>query len=157
MENMVVKNKSIIENDLKFIHRQIQNKKFFENKKIIIFGSEGFIGFYLKKYFTKYFKELRISELILADKKIKQSINFSKKIKKIKFDLINDNFTKFNIKSNVIIHAASIASPVFYRKYPLQTCFVNTEGIKKILEYSKKKKIFLCYFFHQAKYMAIQT
>ncbi len=151
MENMVIRKKLVVEDDLKFIHQKIKNKKFFKNKKIIIFGSEGFIGFYLKKYFTKYFKELKISELILADKKIKQNVYFSKKIKKIKFDLINDNFTKFKIKSNVIIHAASIASPVFYRKYPLKTCFVNTEGVKKILEYSKIKKNISVLFFSSSE------
>lgn len=151
MENMVIKNKSIVEDDLKFINQKIKNKKFFRNKKIIIFGSEGFIGFYLKKYFIKYFQKLKLSELILADKKLRKTKYISKRIKEIKFDLINDNFAKFNIKSNVIIHAASIASPVFYRKYPLKTSFVNTEGIKKILEYSKIKKNISILFFSSSE------
>ena len=83
MENMVIKKKSIVEDDLKFINQKIKNKKFFRNKKIIIFGSEGFIGFYLKKYFIKYFQELKVSELILADKKIRKTKYISKKIKEL--------------------------------------------------------------------------
>jgi nucleoside-diphosphate-sugar epimerase len=41
-----------------------------------------------------------------------------------------------------IIHAASIASPTFYRKYPIETMDANVNGLRLLLEYclSQQKK-----------------
>lgn len=40
-----------------------------------------------------------------------------------------------------IIHAASIASPPIYRKYPLQTIDVNVLGTRNLLDLSRQKKV----------------
>ncbi len=47
---------------------------------------------------------------------------------------------KLKTKFDIVIHAASIASPIFYRKFPLETIDSNVLGIRRVLEYSKKKK-----------------
>lgn len=39
-----------------------------------------------------------------------------------------------------IIHAASIASPIFYRKYPIETMDANVNGLRSLLEYAKQQK-----------------
>lgn len=36
-----------------------------------------------------------------------------------------------------VIHAASIASPTFYRQYPIETMDANVNGLRSLLEYSK--------------------
>ena len=56
-------------------------------------------------------------------------------------------------KIDIIFHAASIASPSYYRKYPLETALSNTEGLKNILDYSLKKKFKEFYFFLQMKFI----
>lgn len=38
-----------------------------------------------------------------------------------------------------IIHAAGIASPIYYRKYPLQTIDVNINGLRNLLDYSVRQ------------------
>ena len=38
-----------------------------------------------------------------------------------------------------IIHAAGIASPIYYRKYPLQTIDANINGLRNLLEYSVRQ------------------
>lgn len=38
-----------------------------------------------------------------------------------------------------IIHAASVASPIFYRKYPIQTMDANVNGLRNLLEYSVRR------------------
>ena len=40
-----------------------------------------------------------------------------------------------------IIHAASIASPIYYRKYPIETIDSNVTGLKNLLEFSKNNSI----------------
>jgi dTDP-glucose 4,6-dehydratase/UDP-glucuronate decarboxylase len=38
--------------------------------------------------------------------------------------------------ANAIVHAASIASPMFYRKYPLQTVDANVGRLRRMLDYA---------------------
>ena len=62
----------IINEDLIFIHRNNFKKRFFYKKKILIIGAEGFIGFYLKKYFIKFFNQLKLKNVYFADLKYKK-------------------------------------------------------------------------------------
>jgi nucleoside-diphosphate-sugar epimerase len=39
-----------------------------------------------------------------------------------------------------IIHAAGIASPTYYRKYPVQTIDANINGLRNLLDYSVRQK-----------------
>ena len=38
-----------------------------------------------------------------------------------------------------VIHAGSIASPVYYRKYPIETMDANVGGLRSLLEYAKRQ------------------
>ncbi len=40
-----------------------------------------------------------------------------------------------------IVHAASIASPIWYRKYPLQTIDVNVNGTRNLLELAREHEV----------------
>ena len=57
--------------------------------------------------------------------------------------LEQDISKKFEINDSIdyIIHAASIASPPTYRKFPIKTVDVNYQGTKNLLEIAKEKKI----------------
>lgn len=39
-----------------------------------------------------------------------------------------------------VIHAASIASPTYYRKYPIETMDANVNGLRSLLEYSARRQ-----------------
>ena len=59
-------------------------------------------------------------------------------------DVVEQDISQsFEIQNDVdyIIHAASIASPPVYRKFPIKTVDVNYEGTKNLLELAKEKKI----------------
>ena len=60
-----------------------------------------------------------------------------------KFDIIIDNIQdiKFSDQVNLIIHMASIASPTFYRKYPIETLDANIWGLRSLFDYYKDKNI----------------
>jgi dTDP-glucose 4,6-dehydratase/UDP-glucuronate decarboxylase len=40
---------------------------------------------------------------------------------------------------DLIIHAASIASPIYYRKFPIQTIDANVNGLRHLLDFSKSR------------------
>ena len=65
--------------------------------------------------------------------------------------LEQDISKSFEIGGNIdyIIHAASIASPPTYRKFPIKTVDVNYQGTKNKLikiKYQKKKKYYIFFF-----------
>jgi len=78
--------------------------------------------------------------------------------------LLKKDASKYKIpKDNIfdyIIHAVSIASPIFYRKYPIETINGNVQGLYRILEYLLARKklkglLRVCLIFHRAKFMVI--
>ncbi len=42
-------------------------------------------------------------------------------------------------QSDYIIHAASIASPMFYREYPIETMDANVHGLRQLLDLAKER------------------
>ena len=136
---MVNYSNTIVEEDLEYIQKNIK-KNYFRNKSILLIGCEGFIGFYLKNFFINYYEKLKLNKLFLADIKIKKKKIIKKNVYYVKFDISNDMIETLKTKFDIVIHAASIASPVFYRKFPLETIDSNVLGVRKVLEYSKKNK-----------------
>jgi len=140
----------IVEKDLLEIFKAHKNKKYFKKKNVIITGASGFIGFYLSKYLIKYFDKLELSKLyITCIDYNKLTKNFKKNKKKIfieKFDVNFDDIKNFNTRFDIIIHAASIASPTFYRKFPIETMQANVNGLWKLLEQIKNKKTKVLFF-----------
>ena len=62
----------ILVDDLLYIFKNINNKSYFKNKKILITEASRFIGFYLSSFFIKFFKQLGISKLYLVDLGLKK-------------------------------------------------------------------------------------
>lgn len=137
----------IVEKDLNYIFKNHKKKNYFKNKNILITGAGGFLGFYLSKYLIKFKQKLKINQLYLTNnniKKLKKLI--SKEVKIKKFDVVKDDLSNFKISFDIIIHAASIASPTYYRKKPIETISSNVKGLWKILEFSKNRKTKIFYF-----------
>jgi len=120
------------------------------NKHILLTGGNGFLG----KYFTKTIDTFNYNhkkniKLTNIDNFITSKNNFSKSIrsKNIKF-IKADAGKKINIKGKVdiIIHAAGIASPFYYRAKPLETLDVAVNGLRNILEIAKNKKSKVLFF-----------
>lgn len=137
------KSKKIDDNDIKEIVINLKNQIHnLDKKKILLLGSEGFLGRYFVKVFneilnnTKNKFSLDCFDNFISSKpnKIK---NFNKKITFQKKDISNYKFKK---KYDYIIYLAGIASPTIYKKYPVETLKVSYEGVKNLLEKSKRDK-----------------
>ena len=134
----------IIESDIEIIVNDIKNfSDKMENKKFLVVGGRGFIGTYfvkaldsLNEYLKNPLKITVIDNLITAkDKNAYQSSNINFLDEDISKEI------KYSDDVDYIIHAASIASPPYYRKYPLKTVDVNYQGTRNLLELSKEKNV----------------
>jgi len=141
----------VINKDLKYINDNLDEKKFFNGSKILITGCAGFLGYYFINYFIKYKKEIGIKKIIGLDnfildkpkwleKLTSQNPNF---LEVKKFNIISDDLQVFSDLKNVdyVLHMASIASPVFYRKYPIETLDANVWGLRSLLDFYKNKNL----------------
>lgn len=117
----------------------------FYGKRILITGGLGFLGRYFSAIFQKINSKQNQSdapcELIILDNLITagaagRSEVRSKDVAFVEHDIIKPFYPERPV--DFIIHAAGIASPYYYRKYPLETLEVATIGLKNMLELAKK-------------------
>ena len=146
-------NKELIANSYEIIENLSDLNDEFSGKKILITGSAGFLGcqFLHYFYFLNKLKVLKNPCKVYAwDNYIRGLPSWLKKLKDDPFiqidkkDIVNERVLH---RPNYIIHAASIASPIYYRKFPIETIEVNVLGLKNLLDCSIKTKIDSFLFF----------
>ncbi len=133
-------NSKIIFDDVEEIAKEFKNyRSKLKNKKIIITGGAGFLLSYFCDLIYVFNSKYQFNvKLIVYDKFVLGFPNRLKKYKKnnnIKF--INKDLSKkfrINTGCDYLIHGASIASPIFYRKHPIDTIKVNVLGLINILD-----------------------
>ena len=137
LENIFLEDIEVISNELKEFYGEL------EGKTILIAGGKGFLGTYFTNVLTQINKKLsKPIKIIVLDSLITSKDKKENNDENTKF-LEQDISKKFEINDNIdyIIHAASIASPPTYRKFPIKTVDVNYQGTKNLLEIAKEKKI----------------
>lgn len=140
-----------LEKDLKYTLESLSQEeiKRLSNSSILITGCAGFLGFYFVHFLYQYREELNLKKVICLDnfmlgypKWIDEVTADSRFVVK-KFDVIKDDIASIDeaAEADYIIHMASIASPMFYRKYPIETLDANIWGLRSLLEFYKEKSI----------------
>jgi len=123
----------------------------FAGKTILLTGARGFLGRYFMEIFnhlnqhvlSKPVKVVALDNLITAGKEGAEIPNFPN-VEFIQHDVIKP--FKFKGRVDYVIHAAGIASPFYYRAYPLQTLEVAITGTKNMLELAQSKKARFTFF-----------
>ena len=151
----------IKEQDLELIFEMLseKEKESFSCSTILITGCAGFLGYYFMNFFATYMRELQINKVIGLDNfmlgkpawitELEKNDSFDVR----KFDIVSDNLIDIEDTENadLVIHMASIASPTFYRKYPLETLDANIWGLRSLLDLYAEKPIKGLLFFSSSE------
>jgi UDP-glucuronate decarboxylase len=141
--------KDVINEDLSYICNSLNDELIkLSGKKVLIAGGAGFLGYYLVQsilYWNSINSQHLPIELTVHDNFIRgipewlKYLDGEDNFKFIKHDVtkkLNDDEDLFQY----IIHAATIASPIYYRKYPIETMDANINGLRNLLDFCIAKK-----------------
>ena len=123
----------------------------FSGKRILLTGGRGFLGRYFMEIFNQInnqhleekMKVIVLDNLITAGKEGSEIPNYEN-IEFINHDVIKK--FKYDKKIDFIIHAAGIASPYYYRAFPLETLKVAIDGTENMLELAESNSAKLTFF-----------
>lgn len=122
----------------------------FAGQRILLAGGGGFLGRYFLAIFQKLNEEVldrpcqicMLDNFRVADPALVQSLGDWGEM--FQADICRDTLPDGKFDS--VIHAAGIASPFYYRAYPLETLEVATVGTQRLLECAKQSQANFIYF-----------
>lgn len=141
MQQAILDELDIVIGDIK------KEAKILEGKTVLISGGSGFLGSYInavfyllnKKVLKKKVKVISVDNYITGFRKnflidLEQDPSFT--------FIHSDIRIPLNLQADVdfVIHAAGLASPFYYKKYPLDTIESAILGAKNLLEFSRITK-----------------
>jgi len=105
---------------------------------ILITGVAGFIGSHLAQYLIKDNNHIfGVDNLLTGNKKNIESLLNNPLFTFIEKDLLSCDLSTVP-SCDLIFHLASPASPIQYKKYPIETLMVNSLGTKNVLDFMRK-------------------
>ncbi len=139
-----MENLEIEKEDLSYILANAKEEfEVLAGNKILFTGANGFLGYYFIKSIL-YWNEINPNRKITLYALDTFESGVPSWLKNPQTKILRKDVTKFKIPANInldyIIHAASIASPIFYRQFPIETMKANIQGLINALEYMVSKK-----------------
>ncbi len=132
----------IMKQDIIEIINRIDNHRF-SGKTILLTGGCGFLGTYFVHYFMALNDLNKLKnpcKLVIVENFIRGVPNWFESItNRPDIQFIEADINKYIDlpKSDFIIHAATIASPTYYRMYPIETMDANVIGLRNLLDFAK--------------------
>lgn len=118
----------------------------FAGRSILLTGAAGFLGVNFVHYFLRLNDSGRLASpcrVVATDSFIRGTPSWMatlcsrKDLVLERADIVNQR--EFG-RSDYIIHAASIASPIFYRQFPIETMDANVIGLRNLLDHAQISK-----------------
>lgn len=132
--------------DMENIYTSRSSWEELNNVSIYISGASGMIASYACMYliYLNEYKNFNINIYAGIRNIEKARRKFGDYIDKSYFNIIKSDVNQrldYNLNLDYIIHAASLASPQYYGKQPVETVTPNIIGTYKLLQYAKEKSI----------------
>jgi UDP-glucuronate decarboxylase len=139
----------ILEEDLSYILEKFEERDRLAKANVLITGCAGFLGFSFMHFFQRYGGELGVNSVTALDSFLLGRPRWLEEMRDApclsirRFDIAHGDMGDLpNLKHiDYVIHLASIASPTFYRKYPLETIDANVWGLRKLLDFFRERQV----------------
>jgi UDP-glucuronate decarboxylase len=154
METKEVKNANVIlQEDMVAIFENLtkEEKDKLRNATILLTGCGGFLGYYFMHFFAHFAEELQLKRIIALENFLTGTKGWldnmvqsnPELIKLHEFNVITDSVESVPgaAEADIVIHMASIASPTFYRIYPIETVDANITGLRRLLDFYADKTL----------------
>jgi nucleoside-diphosphate-sugar epimerase len=138
-----------VSNDLAYICENLREEfGRMAGKNLLIVGGAGFLGYYLVQSVLYWNQGARAAERIrvtVYDSFIRGVPPWLTKLEAgggvtlVKHDITRPMPPQAGV-FHYLVHAASIASPSYYRKYPIQTIDANVTGFRNMLDYCQRQQ-----------------
>ena len=145
----MINSRELCDRDLEYICSSLTEElSRLEGNRLLITGGAGFLGYYLVQSILHWNKRRRATRqvhLTVYDSYARgiptwlREIENDSNLSLVKYDITHplpNDIADFEY----IIHAASIASPTYYRRYPIETMDANVNGLRSLLEYFRRQK-----------------
>ena len=144
-----IRARQVVEQDLEYICGNLTEELAqLSGKNLLITGGAGFLGHYLVQaalYWNRTAGKDRPIRLTVYDSYVRGIPSWLKGLQgNPHLTLVHHDITA-PLPTGMgdfqyILHAASIASPTYYRKYPIETMDANVNGLRALLEYARRQK-----------------
>jgi len=145
----MIKTQTLCDTDLEYICDGLREEfSRLEGRSLLITGGAGFLGYYLVQSILHWNKGIESGHQILLtvyDNFVRgipvwlDELKGDKGVVLIKYD-VTEPLPQDIPDFQYIIHAASIASPTYYRRNPIATMDANVNGLRALLEYFRRQK-----------------
>ncbi len=115
-------------------------------KRLLIVGGGGFLGYYLVQSVVHYNRTATTPiDLVVYDSWMRGEPEWLEALRGTPHLTIDAHDVTNPVPADLgaaqfIIHAASIASPKYYRLYPIETMDANVNGLRNLLEYARAQQ-----------------
>jgi UDP-glucuronate decarboxylase len=138
----------ITNEDMAFIYRSLSDteKRKLKDATILVTGFAGSLGYSLLHFYAEYGVQLGIKKIYGIDNYMFGKPKWVERIAKQdlfdlrELDIINCNLD-FCGDADLIFHMASLASPVYYRRHPLETIDADVTGLRRLLDFYKDRPL----------------
>jgi len=139
----------VVEQDLQYVVENLHVElSAMAGKRLLIVGGAGFLGYYLVQSVLAWNRSNnpdRYVQLTMFDNYIRgipqwlQELEGQAGLQLVTHDITNPLPADLPL-FHYIVHAASIASPTYYRQYPIETMDANVNGLRSLLDYCLRQR-----------------
>src|SRR5262245_19875324 len=138
---------TIVRTDLDYIAKHLSAEfARMEGKRLLIVGGAGFLGYYLVQSVLHWNRSATSPiDVTVYDNYIRgipawlSDLSGTAGLTLVRHDISQPLPTGMPA-FQYIVHGGSIASPIYYKKFPIETMDANVNGLRSLLEYARQQR-----------------